>query len=128
MNGGREAISTQRLYGSAIALVSGGYSLYLSWTGPEMTTQTWAMILIGVIVIAHGIVLLTPAAERIAAISGPLMIGYALVMVALQWWMDMEEPDMMGEAMSADPGMVAIALLMLLSGIIMTRRQGSMSM
>lgn len=54
-----------RLYGSLIALVSGGYSVYQSMTGPAMTGSAWLMLVLGLLVIVHGVVLLTPAVNRL---------------------------------------------------------------
>ena len=130
-------VSTTRLYGSVIAFVSGGYSCYLATTGDSMSTAAWGMLALGAVVIIHGIALLTPAA-RLGSASGPLMIVYAAVMLLNQLWMEsrttgsnmaemgeetMGQPAMDGAmAAGADPGMVAIAALMLASGIIMTVR------
>jgi hypothetical protein len=91
-------------------------------------------------------VLLTPAAARLGGASGPLMLGYAALMLLNQLrlaagWTTMGTGgtggagmggtgmDGMGStagaaAMGADAGMVAIAVLMLASGIIMTVRPG----
>lgn len=123
-----DTISTMRLFGSAIALVSGGYSLYLSLDAPAMTLSIWVMIILGLIVILHGIILLTVYAADIESVSGPLMIGYAILMLLLQWWMEMDNPGMMmEEAMAADPGMIALAILMLFSGLVMARRTQGMA-
>lgn len=150
-------ISTVRLYGSMIAIVSGAYSVYLSTAGAgpsamatemAMTAGGWFMLALGVIVIAHGVVLLTPAFARLGTASGPLMIGYSVLMLLNQGWPaadgmtadDMDEGGMsngmdsgtlgtteqVGEmmAMGPDAGMVAIAGLMLASGLVMTARRG----
>lgn len=142
-------ISTMRLYGAAIALVSGGYSAYLSVTGMSMTAGGWFMLGLGLVVFAHGIVLLTPAAGRLGAASGPLMLGYSVLMllnqlrVAAGWMTGSGANGGMGgmdggmgsmssttqmTAMGADAGMVAIAALMLASGVIMTVRRDMMPM
>lgn len=127
-----------RLYGSLIALVSGGYSVYQSITGPAMTGSAWVMLAVGVIVIAHGVVLLTPAVDRLGTASGPLMIAYAIVMLLNQGLMMTTESmsggmdsgmgtgmdgGMTAGGMGVDGGMVAIAVLMLASGVIMTVRR-----
>jgi hypothetical protein len=140
-----ESVSTVRLFGAVIALVSGLYSVYLSVSGPSMTGGGWFMLALGVVVVVHGVVLLTPAARRLGTASGPLMIGYAALMLLNQFrlatgWMvtradgmdgGMGGSDMMGStttmAMGSDAGMVAIAALMLASGLIMTVR-GDVSM
>lgn len=138
MDDSPDRLSTMRLYGSSIAVVSGAYSLYLATTGPAMATTDWGMLLLGVVVLLHGVILLTPLAARLGRASGPLMIGYAALMLLVQAWMATMNPmgdgmnDGMesgaamepGAAMGADPGMVAIALLMLASGVIMTARRG----
>ena len=141
--------STARQYGAAIALVSGLYSLVSAAGGGGMmgTTGGWFMLLLGVVVVVHGVVLLTPYASRLGAASGPLMIGYALLMLLNQavvgttgnmnWGMGsgmgsgMSGGTMggMGSAMTGgmawDLGMVALAVLMLVSGVIMTNAGGS---
>lgn len=142
-------LSTMRLHGAAIALVSGAYSAYVSVTGVSMTTGGWFMLGLGAIVFAHGIVLLTPAASRLGRASGPLMIGYSALMLLNQlrlaagWMADSEAGGGMGTmdgsmnsmestsemaAMGADAGMVAIAVLMLASGLIMTVQRDMMAM
>lgn len=143
-----ESQSTVRLYGSAIALVSGGYSLLLATTGAEMTGAAWLMLALGLVVLVHGVLLLTPAAARIGAASGPLMLAYAVVMLLNQAWIATADPTggmnglngmggmggmggmdgMTGisAGMGWDAGMVALAVLMLASGVIMTTRRGTM--
>lgn len=143
------ADATTRQYGAAIALVSGLYSL-LSATATSAMMSTYSgylMTLLGVIVVVHGVVLLTPYANRLGGWSGPLMIVYSLVMVLNQvlvgttgstnWGMDMGMnqgmtggmDSGMGGTMTAgmawDLGMVALAVLMLVSGLIMTNRRES---
>lgn len=127
-----------RLYGSAIAIVSGIYSLYLSTSTVEMSTSAWGMLALGIVVLVHGVILVTPTASWIGSASGPLMIGYAALMLANQAWMTSLQREnasgmnagMMGDPMAsgmgADPGMVAIAVLMLASGLIMTVRRKTM--
>jgi K+ transporter len=116
------AIPATRLYGAAIALVSGVYSLASALGGGMgmMPMSDSIMVLVGLVVIAHGVVLLTPVADRIGAVSGPLMILWAAIMLANQAVATMSD-SMMG---SWDGGMVALALLMLASGAIMSRRAG----
>jgi len=140
--------STTRQYGAAIALVSGVYSLVSATGGGGMmaTTGGGLMLLLGVVVVVHGVVLLTPYASRLGAASGPLMIGYALLMFlnqalvgttgSMNWGMGGGMGGGMGSGMNGgmaggmtstmtggmgwDLGMVALAVLMLLSGVIMT--------
>jgi hypothetical protein len=77
---------TTRQYGAAIALVSGLYSLISATGGGGMmgTNSGWLMLLLGLVVVVHGVVLLTPYADRLGAASGPLMIGYSLLMLLNQ--------------------------------------------
>ena len=120
-----------RLYGSAIAIVSGAYSIAVATSGGmgSMATSASVMLIVGVAALLHGAALLTPAADRFMAASGPLMLLWAAAMLGNQalaatmpgWAM---QRPMMGSPMAWDGGMVAIALLMLVSGLIMTRRRG----
>lgn len=144
MNDGSNTFSTMQLYGAIIAVVSGSYSLYLVTTGRGMTASGWLMVLLGVIVFLHGVVLLTPLAARLGTASGPLMITYAVVMLLNQARLVAAGGGVMGGgdmggmnggaggmtggmgAMGPDAGMVAIALLMLASGVIMTVRREMM--
>jgi hypothetical protein len=136
--------STTRQYGAAIALVSGLYSLISATGGGGMmgTNSGWFMLLLGIVVVVHGVVLLTPYASRLGSASGPLMIGYSLLMLgnqalvgttgSMNWGMgggvgsgmNGGMSGGMGSTMSAgmtwDLGMVALAVLMLVSGVIMT--------
>lgn len=139
------ANATIRQYGAAIALVSGLYSLVSATATTDMmgTNSGYLMTILGVIVVIHGVVLVTPYASRLGAWSGPLMIGYSLVMLlnqvlvgttgSMNWGMSMGMDSGMnggmGGSMTAgmtwDLGMVALAVLMLVSGLIMTNRGGS---
>jgi hypothetical protein len=138
--------STTRQYGAAIALVSGVYSLLSATAGRGMMSSNSGLLmaLLGVIVIIHGVVLLTPYASQLGNASGPLMIGYSLVMLlnqalvgvtgSMNWGMDGRMGTGMDSGMSGgmgssitagmgwDLGMIALAILMLFSGIIMTNR------
>lgn len=127
--------SDTRLYASSIAIVSGVYaigSVVLDLAAAPMMTDVtatlgiggWIMLAIGVIVLVHGVLLLTPAADQMGRISGPLMILWAAIMLLDQWLLGMTS-SMMG--MGADAGMIAVAVLMLASGLIMIRptRHGS---
>lgn len=141
--------ATTRQYGAAIALVSGLYSLVSATGGTGMmgSNSGLLMALLGVVVVVHGVVLLTPYASRLGTASGPLMIGYSLVMLlnqalvgvtgSVDWGMgggmgpgmDGGMTGGMGSTMTAgmgwDLGMVALAVLMLISGVIMTNRSSS---
>ncbi|MDS0261805.1 hypothetical protein NDI56_20585 [Haloarcula sp. S1CR25-12] len=142
---------TTRQYGAAIALVSGVYSLLSATGGTGMmgSNSGLLMALLGVVVVVHGVVLLTPYADRLGNASGPLMIGYSLVMLlnqalvgvtgSVNWGMGSGMGSGMnggmgggmsggmGSSMTAgmgwDLGMVALAVLMLISGVIMTNRR-----
>lgn len=109
-----------RRYAAAIALVSGTYSTGSSIAGGmgTMPMNDSVMLIVGIAVIAHGIALLTPLAERIGRASGPLMIVWAAIMLANQLLAAMTSDSMMAEW---DAGMVALAVLMLASGLIMSR-------
>jgi hypothetical protein len=112
-------VTSSRLYGAAIALVSGLYSVAsgLGDDSAAMRMGTSVMLVIGGVVIVHGIVLLTPIAERMGAVSGPLMVAWAAVMLTNQ---------LLAGTMGWDGGMVALACLMLISGLIMSiRTRGS---
>lgn len=128
-------VSNTRLYGATIAFASGLYSLWSASMASRMVAGSWLMGLLGVIVIVHGAILLTGYADRLGGASGPLMVVYAVVMLLNQalvgtGMMDtgsgMGMSDGMGgggmtTGMGWDAGMVALAALMLVSGIIMTR-------
>lgn len=121
-----EGISDTRLYGSAIAVVSGLYSVFLATMGVGMSTNAWFMLVLGIVVLVHGLFLLTPRAATFQA-SGPLMLLYSLLMLLDQAWLATRDGGMPGAmdpmtGMTWDPGMIALALLMLISGAIMTAR------
>lgn len=135
--------TTVRQYGAAIALVSGLYSLVSATTGSGMmgSNSGLLMTVLGIVVVIHGVVLLTPYASRLGTASGPLMIGYAVMMLlnqalvgttgSMNWGMGTGMGSGMsggmGSSMTAgmgwDLGMVALAVLMLISGVIMTSRR-----
>lgn len=136
--------SATRLYASSIAIVSGLYSIGsaagMMMSTPMMTDMAlgiggWIMLGLGIIVLVHGSVLLTPAADRLGRRSGPLMVLWAIIMLlnqglsgALTGW-GTSGSRMGGSAMTTgmgwDAGMVAIAVLMLASGFIMSRHAPS---
>lgn len=134
-------VSTARLYGAAIAIVAGLYSLLVGSVGVMGATGMaggglggWVMTVLGIVVLVHGFVLLTPAAATLGGASGPLMIGYSVLMLLNQAVGGSMGGYRMGTGMSGgsmmdgqvaggmgwDLGMVAIAVLMLISGVIMT--------
>lgn len=125
--------SNTRLYGAAIALTSGLYSIWSASTAMAFGPGGLVMLLVGIIVVLHGGLLLTPYADRLGRASGPLMIGYAALMLLNQAVLG---AGMSGEGMQPgsgmggmpagasadwDAGMVALAALMLVSGVIMFR-------
>lgn len=131
-------VSNTRLYGAAIAFTSGLYSLWSASTASRMVTSGWLMLVLGVVVVVHGAVLLTDYADRLGDASGPLMVAYALVMLLNQSLLGTGmmadgsgmgmNGGMSGSAMTTgmgwDAGMVALAVLMLFSGLIMHRDGG----
>lgn len=134
-------VSNTRLYGASIAFASGLYSLWSASMASQLVTSAVFMALLGIVVILHGAVLLTDYADRIGTASGPLMIAYSLLMLlnqallgtgtindgsgmGMNGGMGMDG-SMGGSTMTAgmgwDGGMVALAVLMLISGVIMSR-------
>ncbi len=136
--------SATRLYASSIAIVSRLYSI-VSAAGRMMATPMmtdmalgiggWIMLGLGFIVLVHGSVLLTPAADRLRQRSGPLMALWAVIMLLNRgvsalisgWGMPGSRmgDSAMATGMGWDAGMVAIAVLMLASGLIMSRHAPS---
>lgn len=128
-------VSNTRLYGAAIAFASGLYSLWSASMASRMVASSWFMLALGVVVLVHGTVLLTAYAHRLGDASGPLMIGYAVLMLLNQALLSAGMLDdgsgigmgggMGGSGMTAgmgwDAGMVALAALMLVSGLVMHR-------
>jgi len=115
-------VSATRLYGASIAIVSGSYSLWRASMGPELTAAAWVMLLVGAVVIAHGFVLVLAEPGRLGSASGPLMMGYAVVMLGVQWGQGAGMGGGMGATSGGagtDPGMVALAVLMFVSGVLM---------
>lgn len=130
-------VSCTRLYASSIAVVSGVYALLSAsgMTGVGLPVDRggvgvvgWIMFALGVVVLIHGIMLLTAAASRIGSASGPLMLVWAVVMLLTQalgaGMPGLAMPGFAGGmrgGMGWDAGMLAIAVLMLVSGLIMMR-------
>ena len=116
-------IGDTRLYGSAIAIVSGIYSVAAGVPNRmgSMPTSDTVMVALGIVVLAHGIALLTPLADRFGRASGPLMLVWAGVMLANQALAATSSSAPMMANARWDGGMVAIAVLMLASGLIMIR-------
>lgn len=130
-------VSNTQLYGAAIAFGSGVYSVWSTSTMSSMGISGWLMLLVGIIVIVHGAVLLTDYADRLSFASGLLMIAYSIVMLFNQVFLGIDMMDgskgmgmsggtgMGSSPMTAgigwDAGMVILAVLMLVSGLIMSR-------
>lgn len=115
-----------RLYASVIAVVSGLYSIAAATAdgSGSMPTSASVMLVLGVVVLLHGAVLLTPAAGRLGHASGPLMVLWAAIMLGNQALAAMSSSMTTMSSMSSmswDRGMVAVAILMLASGLIMSR-------
>lgn len=96
------------------------------------------MLGVGIVVLVHGIILLTPMAGLLGRTSGPLMVLWATIMLvdqallaALPGWgmsgsrMRDEMSSSMTSGMGWDAGMVALAVLMLASGLIMSSHGSS---
>lgn len=115
-----------RLYASAVAVVSGTYSIAsaIADSMGSMPVSRSIMLIVGIVVLVHGMLLLSPAAERLGRASGPLMVLWAAIMLGNQGLAATTSSGSMGSAMTWDGGMVAIAVLMLASGLIMSRRRG----
>jgi hypothetical protein len=128
MNG----ISATRLYGSSIAVISGLYSIISALSGAMRTPMMepaaglglsgLIMLAVGVAVLVHGLLLLTPTSARIARVSGPLMVVWAVIMLGNQFLV-LVMPGLAMGAMALDGGMIALAILMLISGLFMMRGQ-----
>ncbi|MDQ4035760.1 MAG: hypothetical protein M3153_07500 [Chloroflexota bacterium] len=141
-------ISTTRPYASSIAIVSGAYAVgsatvammrapAMSELPAALSIGGWVMLAVGMAVLAHGIVLLTPRVNLLERASGPLMVLWAAIMLLNQgllaavpgWGMTGALGDTIGSPMTFgmgwDAGMVAIAILMLASGLIMNRHRMS---
>lgn len=108
--------SPGQLYGGSISTVSGLYALYQSMAGTAAMIDMWGMTGMGLIVLVHGLLLFTSVAARIGRWNGPLMMLYAAIMLGNQFLL----------ASMLDVGMVAIAALMGISGLIMYGRRDEM--
>ena len=141
-------LSATTLYASSIAIVSGIYAvsspLIAMIRAPAMTDPDapgiggWIMLGVGIVVLLHGIALLTPVSASLRRTSGPLMVVWAAIMLLNQLLLAAvpgfgmaaaPAGEMMGSPMASgtswDAGMVAIAILMLASGLIMINRGSS---
>jgi hypothetical protein len=126
-------VSNTRLYGASIAIASGLYSTWNASMAGGTVASGWLTGLFGLVVIAHGAVLLTDSADRLGGASGPLMVVYAVVMLLNQALLETGMLDAgdgmdggagmggMGSGPGWDTGMVVLAMLMLASGLIMAR-------
>ncbi|MFB6144550.1 MAG: hypothetical protein ABEJ98_04535 [Candidatus Nanohaloarchaea archaeon] len=111
-----QMMNSSRKYGGLISVVSGVYSLYLGMQTMNMASM-WLMNILGLVVLMHGVALLTDLETDVLDRSGELMVLYSAVMLLNQVWM--------ATMMAFDPGMTAVAVIMLGSGLIM-RQQNSM--
>lgn len=135
-----------RLYGGAIGVVSGLYAILMAGADLVDMASTdsmdavgiggWVMLAVGVAALIHGLLLFTRVAAGMGGVSGPLMLLWATVMVGNQvlvamvadWGMAGSGMGMEGadsSPMEWDPGMVAIGVLMFISGLIMIGRRSS---
>lgn len=124
-----ESGRTTRRYASSIAIVSGLYAVWSvgsAMVGSPMMPEgdagvgigTTVMGALGVAVLLHGIVLASPAADDIGIWSGPLMIAWGSLMLANQG-LSAVTPAWSMAGIGWDAGMVALAALMMASGIFM---------
>lgn len=66
------------------AFPTGLYSLWSASSASEMVLSGWLILGLGLVVLVHGTVLLTDLADRLGTASGPLMIGYAAIVLLNQ--------------------------------------------
>ncbi|MFB6203945.1 MAG: hypothetical protein ABEK01_05635 [Candidatus Nanohaloarchaea archaeon] len=114
------SISTQRLYGGSIAVISGIYSIYVATFGVTGSMAVmWLMFILGLITSVHGALILTGYTGMIDPYSGPLMMAYSVFMAVNQIvsWISRG---------SISQGMMALAVMMAFSGAIMTVREEEM--
>ncbi|MBS1263530.1 MAG: hypothetical protein MAG715_00713 [Methanonatronarchaeales archaeon] len=111
--------NSTRLYGGSIAVISGGYSAYLS-AGVGGVAST-SMLLLGIVVLVHGLAVLSGYGGP-GGLSGPLMMLWGVLMLSIQA-AALAMP--MSVAMTLAPGMVTMGVLMLVSGYIMTASTGT---
>lgn len=110
--------SVARLYGGSIAIVSGIYSVYLSMYGVMMPGMSRPfMLLLGALVLAHGVALLTPLHNRVRRVSGPLMVLWGLLMAGMQLWTYASTTNLF----MVEEGMIAVGAIMVMSGAVMWR-------
>lgn len=133
----RRANTASRWYGGLIAVVSGFYAISMGVWGPGMNYADWFMLVLGGIVLGHGVALFGRFSRSLDASSGVFMIIYSVLMLLGQAWAGMVASTRMMDSMGGqmgemggqmmgwstmawDPGMTALAVVMLGSGIIMT--------
>lgn len=127
--------SAIKLYAGSIAVVAGGYTvLSATRVGADLSTAAWAMILLGAVVLAHGVAMFTQLADRRETAHGPSMVVYAVLLVLSQGWISMGGAGSAGDGSDGgaaflgwDPGVVALAVLLLVSGIIMIEEAGALA-
>ena len=135
---------TMRQYGATIAPVTGAYSLLFVIIGGEIMKSMGSVVmgLLGIIGVGHGVILLTSYGDRLGIVSGPIIIGYLVLMLIKQaaisvnkgrnWRMGGRMGTGMDSGMdsSIESGMTAgitwnhgmVALTVLTSGVIMANR------
>lgn len=114
-----------RLYTGVIAIITGAYSFLIGMLSTYFELQP-VLIVLGFLVGIHGAVMVTPLAERYTRLNGILMMVFGALMIAYQAWMGATTTlgRSMGQQLGAwvnpgyDMGMVALALLLFLAGVI----------
>ena len=132
---GMRSSDTSRWYGGLVAVVAGIYAIAMAAWGPGMSYADWFLLVVGGVVFGHGVALVGGFSRRLDATSGALLVGYALVLVLSQAWLGVRDdsPLQQGTLSSPsvhrelgwstlpwDPGLVALAIVLLGSGVIMT--------
>jgi hypothetical protein len=127
-----DELSQGRIYEGLIALVAGVYALSIGgyaflantmFAGSPSTALTpgaTAMFSLtigtGLIIVIHGVLLFTDFDAKFAKYSGPLMILYAFLMILDQ---------AVSPAAGFGAGMIAFALLMVFTGMMMMHNEGA---
>lgn len=125
--------TASRWYGGLIAVVAGFYAISMAAWGPMLGIVDWFMLVLGGVVLGHGVALFGRFSPSIDASSGVFMIIYSVLMLLGQVWAGVFGGTRMGSmggqmglmtmgwsTMAWDPGMTALAVVMLGSGIVMT--------
>jgi hypothetical protein len=123
--GNRNKSGSGRLYGGVIAIITGAYSFLIGMLSTYFEFEP-VLIVLGFLVGIHGAVMVTPLADRYTRLNGILMMGFGALMIAYQAWMGITTPmgRSLGQQLGAwvnpgyDMGMVALALILFLAGVI----------